>query len=428
MGDRGRGPSAVAGRTVAGRDFRLFWFGETASLLGTSIGSVALPLVAVVALGAGPFTVGLLTAVAWLPWLVFGLPAGVWIDRLSRRRMMLVCNGVSFAAFASIPVAAWFGALSTGHLLVAATVGGCANVFFTTAYRAYLPALLAHGELLSGNTWLQGSASTMQVLGPGAAGLLAQSIGAVSGLAADALSFGVSALCLRAIRTVEPRPEARRRRLRDEVARGLRFITRDPFLRGLVAFSAVSNVALTGMSSIEVVFLVDTLDAGQGAVGLVLAVCGCGGVVGAVLSARIAGRFGTARAALLCQGAAASMALLMPLAGPGAGLLFFAVGGAGLGCGVVASCVITDTFRQQYCPPGLIARVSASSAVVTYGAIPLGGLLGGGLGSALGVRTTLWCMTVLQALSLTILLAGPIRGLRDFPLPGTDVKPVKLKS
>ncbi|MCX4237077.1 MFS transporter [Streptomyces ortus] len=405
--------------SVGGREFRLFWFGETTSLLGNGIAVVALPLVAVITLHADTFVVGMLTSVAYLPWLILGLPAGAWVDRLSRRPVMLVSDAVSFVTFASVPAAAWADVLTVPHLLVAAFTGGCANVFFTTAHRAYLPALLRDEELLAGNARLQGSESTAEVIGPGLAGVLVQAFGAVAGLLANALSFVVSWLCLRAIRTTEPpplpSPALRRRRLRTEVGDGLRFLFRDPVLRTLAVFSAVSNIALTGLSSIEVAFLVRTVGVGEAVLGAVLTLCGLGGVLGVVLSHPVSRRFGTARAALAFQLCAAPFTLLFPLTGPGAGLAFFVVGGVGGGAGVVAASIITDTFRQRYCPPDLIGRISASAAVISFGAIAVGGLLGGALGELFGVRETLWAMSGLQVLSTAILLFSPIRKMRDFP-------------
>ncbi|NEC15181.1 MFS transporter [Streptomyces sp. SID8014] len=411
--------SGKAGQgTVRGRDFRLFWFGETVSLLGNGIAVVALPFVAVLTLHAGTFVVGLLTSVTYLPWLLLGLPAGAWVDRLPRRPVMLVSDAVSFVAFGSVPVAAWAGVLTIPHLLAAAFVCGCASVFFTTAQRAYLPTLLSDTELLSGNARLQGSESTAEVIGPGLAGMLVQAFGAVAGLLANALSFLVSWGSLRAVRITEPPPappEVRRRRLRTEVRDGLRFLFQDRILRTLAVFSAVSNIALTGMSSIEVAFLVRTVGAGEAMVGVVLTLCGLGGILGVLVSRRVSRRFGSARAVVICLGGAAPFTLFFPLTGPGAGLAFFVVGGVGVGAGVVAANVITDTFRQRYCPPDLIGRVSASAAVISFGAIAVGGLLGGVLGELSGVREAMWMMTGLYALATAILLCGPIRRLRDFP-------------
>ncbi len=166
---------------LAVREFRLLWIGETTSSFGSSISSVALPLVALT-LHASVFAISALTAAAWLPWLVIGLPAGAWVDRLARRWVMMAADLVSLAAFASIPVAAALGCLTVAQLLVVALLGGSAKVFFATAYKAFMPALLPAGDLLEGgNAKLQGSEQVSQVVGPGAAGLIAQAATAVGG-------------------------------------------------------------------------------------------------------------------------------------------------------------------------------------------------------------------------------------------------------
>ncbi|MEZ0071540.1 MFS transporter [Planotetraspora sp. GP83] len=413
--------AAISSRVVQGgllrmRDFRLLWAGETTSMLGSSVAGVALPLVAVVTLHASTFTVGLLTAAAWLPWLLVGLPAGAWVDRLPKRPMMLVCNTVSMVVFASVPIAAWLGALTMTHLLVVATMGGSARVFFSLAYRAYLPTLVEGDRLLEANTKLQGSESTAQIAGPGLAGLLVQAFGAVSGVLADAISFGIAVLCLRSVHTRETRRDSTAKRpLLAEIHEGLRFVVSDPYLRTLTTFSAMSNIALMGYKSIQVVFLARDLGAGAGQVGVVLALASAGGLFGASLAGRIATRFGTARGFLLCEAFAAPMMLLGPISSGGAGLTFFAAAGFGTGAGVVASNILTSTFRQHYCPADLFGRITASTSALNYGAIPLGGLLGGTLGEAIGARGTLWLMAATQLLSVAILLLSPIRPKRDFP-------------
>ncbi|MEV4294292.1 MFS transporter [Microbispora rosea] len=408
----------VRGGLAATRDFRLLWIGETTSTLGSSVGGVALPLVAVVTLHAGPLTAGLLTAAAWLPWLLVGLPAGAWVDRMPKRPVMLVCNTVSTVVFASVPIVAWLGALTTTHLLVAATTAGTAKVFFTLAYRAYLPVLVERERLLNANAKLQGSESAAQIAGPGLAGLLAQWFGAVSGVLADAVSFAIAVVCLRSVGTRETRRETDgKRRLRAEIGDGLRFVAHDPYLRTLTAFSAMSNIALMGYSSIQIVFLTRDLGAGAGQVGVVLAVASSGGLFGAALSGRMASRFGTARGFLLCEALAAPMALLGPIGAGGAGLVLFGAAGFGTGLGIVASNILTSTFRQHYCPAGMFGRITASTSALNYGAIPLGGLLGGLLGNAIGVRETMILMAVIQLLSVAILLLSPFRPLRDFPAP-----------
>ncbi|MBE1500506.1 MFS family permease [Amycolatopsis lexingtonensis] len=406
------------------RDFRLLWTGETTSMLGSMVASTALPLVAVVTLQASTFGVALLTAVAWLPWLVIGLPAGAWVDRLPKRPVMQVCNTVSMVVFGSVPLAAAFGLLTLPYLLAAALLGGVAKVFFTLAYRAYLPVLARDHELLEANAKLQGSESATQVAGPGVAGLLAQVFGPVSGILADAVSFGVSVLCLRAIRareTVVPKPKAS---MRSQIAEGLRFVVRDRYLRSLMTFGAVSNLALTGYSSIQIVFLSRTLGTAPGLVGLVLALAASGGVLGAAAAGRLAARFGAARAWLLCEGFAAPMLLLGPLSEPGWGLVPFVLALFGVCAGVVAANVLVTTFRQQYCPPELFSRINSSMSIVNYGSVPVAGVLGGVLGEAIGIRETLWVAA--GSLIVALPLLAPYRKLRDFPVRAAGRPPLDL--
>jgi MFS family permease len=396
-------------------DFRLLWIGETSSSLGSSVTSVALPLVALTSLHSGVLAVSLLSAAAWLPWLLIGLPAGAWVDRMSRRPVMIVCDGLSLALFASVPVAAWLGLLTMAQLLTVALLTGVAKVFFATAYRAYLPALVDEDRLVEGNSRLMSSESAAEVAGPGLGGLLAQAFGAANGLIADAVSFGVSALCLRGIRTREHRQVSPRRSLRKEIAEGLGFVAHDRLLRVFMIFGGAANLVLTGYDAIVVVFLVRGLGLSAGTAGALIAVGSTGGVLGALLAPRLARSIGSARALLLCKVGTTPFGLLIPLAGPGWRLSFFVVGAVGLVGGVVAGNVISGGFMQAYCPPALIGRITTSIQVVNFGAIPVGAVLGGVLASTVGFHDALWILFGFFLLSSLILLAAPIRHDRDLP-------------
>lgn len=402
---------------LAHRNFRLLWLGETVSKFGTSITTVALPLVGVIELNASPFVIGLLTAAVWLPWLVFGLPAGVWVGRLPRRGIMLTCNVVSAGAFASVPLAAWLGALTVAHLLVVGLLAGVASVFFTTAYQVYLPELLDSRDLIEGNAKLQGSASAAQVAGPGAAGLIAQSFGAVLGLLANAASFLLSTLTLLLIRAPAPTrsPVTETRALRRDVAEGVRFIAGDSYLRTLTTFGAAANLALLGYQSILVVYLVRDVGVSPSLTGGLVSVGALGGIVGAVVARPLCRRFGTARGILVSQLSAAPFGLLIPLAANDWRLGLFVIGSFLLATGVMVNSVVSASFRQSYTPPHLLSRVVATAMFVNYGTIPLGAMLGGALGSAVGLRTTMWLMTGLLVLCGGILLVSPLRRRRELP-------------
>ncbi|MEV0151358.1 MULTISPECIES: MFS transporter [unclassified Nonomuraea] len=397
------------------RDFRLLWVGESVSSLGSSVTGVALPLVAVTVLDAPPLAVGVLAAAAWLPWLLIGLPAGVWVDRLPRRHVMLAADWASLAAFLSVPIAAALGRLTIGQLIVVALAAGTAKVFFATAYRAYLPFLVDGPDLLEANAKLQGSEQVANLAGPGLAGLLAQLFSAVSGLIADAASFAVSAICLLRIERRETPVRRPRRRLRAEIRDGLLLVARDPLLRGNTLYGCAANLALTGYTSLTVLFLVDDVGMGAGQTGLLIAATSLGGIVGAMVARPMAARFGSARAVLLGKAGLAPTGLLIPLADRGAGLALFVLGGVMIVAGVVAGNVVFSGFVQTYVPGELMGRVTSSVQMVNFGAMPLGGVLAGALAGALGVRTALWVMLIGFALSGLILLASPLRHLRDLP-------------
>ena len=410
-----RDRSARAGplRLLAFRDFRLLWIGETTSSFGSSISNVALPLVALTVLHAGVFAISVLTAAAWLPWLIVGLPAGAWVDRLPRRRVMMTADLVSLAVFASVPVAAAVGWLTITQLIVVALLAGTTTVFFATAYRAFLPALLGGDDLLEGNAKLQGSEQVTHVAGPGAAGLIAQATSAVGGVIVDAASFAVSAVCLSRIRLDEPRPAASRRHLRREIAEGLAVVAGDPLLRMNAVYGCLSNLVLTGYQAVLVFYLVGVVGLSPGLAGIVLALTSLGGVLGALVARRVAARVGTARAVLFCKVGLAPFGLLIPLADRGPGLAQFLLGNIVVIDGIVAGNVIWSGWVQAYYPADLLGRISTSVQVLNYGAIPAGAVIAGLVAGQLGVRPTLWIMLTGLVLSSCVLLLGPLPKLRD---------------
>ncbi|WP_344013555.1 MFS transporter [Streptomyces thermospinosisporus] len=409
----------------ARRDFRLLWAGETVSGLGNGITTVALPLIAVVVLHADATSVGLITAAVWLPWLLVGLPAGAWVDRRRKRPLMIACDLVAAAALTTVPLAALLGRLTYWHLLAVAAVCGTTAVFFSAAYHACIRIVLDGRDLLEGNARLQGSESAGQVAGPGVAGLLAQVFGAVTALAADAATFLISAVCLRRIRVTEQAPEPGEQRVpvRRQISEGLRFVGHDRYLRPMVTWGAVTNLALMGYQAVQVVFLVRTVGLDPAAVGLLLACGSTGGILGALVAPSIGRRFGTGRGLLFAQLATAPFALLLPMTTAGAGLLLFATGSLLVGLGIAVANVVVGTFRQTYCPPRLLGRVVATAMVVNHSTIPLGALLGGFLADVLGHRPAMWGTTGIVALCWLILAASPVRHERDLPTqPGSGAK------
>jgi predicted MFS family arabinose efflux permease len=405
------------------RNFRLLWIGETISGAGSSMAAIGVPLLAVTVLKASTFAVSALTAAAYLPWLVIGLPVGAWVDRLATRPLMIACDLISALLYASLPVAAWLGVLDTGQVVAVALLAGAANVFFATAYQVYLPSLVTPAELVEGNAKLQGGAQVASIGGRGLAGLAAEAIGAAPALLFNSASFLVSAACLLRIRPpakpAAPDPPAeppRRGRLHEQTWEGIRFVARDPYLRFFTIYAAVSNLAYAGNLALVVVFLVRVVGLSSAAVGALTATSGLGGLLGALVARRLTRVLGTARTLLLTTLGSGLTSLLIPLTAKGPRIACYVAGSALVAGGIVIGNVILGSFRQAYCPPAMLGRVTASMRFLTFGAIPLGALLAGALGTALGVRDGLWVDLALFAASGLFLLTRDIRTARDLPL------------
>jgi predicted MFS family arabinose efflux permease len=394
-------PARRLGGLLRQRNFGLLWTGETISQTGNSMAVVGVPLLAVAVLQASTFAVSALTAAAYLPWLAIGLPAGAWVDRLPPRPLMVACDVI----------------LTTGQVLAVALLAGASNVFFATAYQVYLPALVTADELMEGNAKLQGSMSVATIGGSGAAGLAAQAVGDATALLFNAGSFLVSAACLLSIRAPAPPGQpARTTSVRAEISEGARFIARDPLLRPLTSYAAVANLAYSGSTALVVVFLVRVAGFGPTAVGLLMATSGVGGIAGAMLARQVASWLGTARSLLLTTLGAGLFGLLIPLTGTGPRTAFYIAGAAVVGAGMTSGNIIVTSFRQTYTPPHMLGRITASQRFLVFGTIPLGALLAGGLGTALGVRNALWAMLAIYALSGTLLLTHAFRADKNLPV------------
>ena len=399
------------------RDFRLLWGGESVSELGSQVSLLAIPLLAVRTLHATAFEMGLLTAASTAAFLIVGLPAGVWVDRVRRRRLMIGADLGRVLALGSIPIAAAVGRLTLAQLFVVTLVSGVLTVFFDVAYQSYLPALVGREHLVEGNAKLTGSAEVAAVAGPGAAGALVQAVGSSAAVAVDSVTFLVSAMAVGAIRSPEPKPtvpEGGHAGLVEGIAQGLRFVFGNALLRAIAATTATSNFFSGIAAAVEIVFLVRQVHASPGVIGLLFALGGVGGVAGAFSAGPIARRVGGARATII--GIAGSVgALLIPLTMPGAGLLYFGVGILMVSFSATVYNVNQVSFRQRLCPDRLLGRMNATMRFVVWGVLPVGALIGGLLGAVFGLRATLWIGALGQALAGVWLLASPMRRLRDFP-------------
>ena len=238
---------------------------------------------------------------------------------------MIVCDVVSALLYASLPAAAWLGALTTGQVVAVALLAGTANVFFATAYQVCLPELVTTAELVAGNAGLQAGASLAAIGGRGVAGLAADAVGAATALLFNAASFVVSAACLLSIRPV-PRETEQVSKVNTATWAGLAFVTRDPYLRPLTLYAGIANLAYTGNLALVVVFLIRVVRLGAAAAGAALAVGGIGGLLGALVAPRLTRAFGTARTLLLTSLGNGLSGLLIPLTARGPRLACYLIG------------------------------------------------------------------------------------------------------
>ncbi len=406
------------------RDFMLLWAGETISHAGTSVGRIALPLVAVILLAATPFQMGLLTAAGMVAFLLVGLQAGAWLDRRARRPVMLAADIARGVLVLTIPLAWWADVLTFGHLLVVALLVGVATVFFDVAYQSYLPSLVGRDLLVDGNSKLESSRAVSEVGGPPVGGLLVQVLGAANAVVADAVGYFASAAALAAIKAEEPPPPpATHARMRTQIAEGLRFVLGHRLLRPITACTATSNLFGGVNAAVIVLFMVHDLGLSAGTIGLLFAAGGVGGVVGAMTSSWCARRVGQARIVWLSLVVAMPFGLLIPLAEPGWRVWLILVAEAAFGFGVVVYNVAQVSFRQAICPDRLLGRMNASVRFMVFGTAPIGGLLGGVLGEVIGVRGTLWIAALGGMAAVAWVLLSPLRTMRDMPLADPEPDP-----
>ncbi|MFJ6674124.1 MFS transporter [Actinosynnema sp. NPDC091369] len=393
------------------RDFRLLWAGDTISQFGSAIGRTVLPLLAVGALAATPFEMGVLSAAGTAAFLLIGLPAGVWVDRLSRRPVMLVADFTRAALLLSVPVAWWLGVLTLAQLVVVALLVGAATVLFDIAYQSYLPALVGRDQLVEGNSKLEASRAVAEVSGPAAAGGVAQAVGAAFGVFATAVGYVASAVFLLRIRTVEPPPrQPDKPGLRHEVAEGLRFVFGHRSLRAIVGCTGTANFFGGMAAAVLMLFLVRELGLSEGVVGLVLSTAGIGGVLGALTVNRWNARFGQTTVIWLSGLVTWPFGVLVPFGAADWRIVFVLLGEAAVAYGATVYNIAQVSYRQSICPDHLLGRMNASIRFVVWGAMPLGGLVGGVLGGGIGVTATLAVGMACQAASVLWVVLSPLRG------------------
>lgn len=401
-------------------DFLKLWAGQAISEIGSRISRTAVPLTAVLVLGASEFQMGILSGAGAATVLLFGLFAGAWADRLRRRPILIAADLGRAAVLGSIPLAAALGRLTMGHLYVVTAAAGVLTVLFDVAYQAYLPSLVERENLLEGNSKLALSGSVAEVAGPGLAGVLVEWITAPMAILFDAVSFLCSALSVWLIRKPERRPEQRPEpHMGREIAEGLRATWNDPLLRALAARTVTAAFFLGFPSSLYVLFVMRDLGLRAALLGVIIAVGGAGSLMGALFAEGLARRFGPGPTLIGSAVTIGASGLLVPLAHGSAAVAAAFLIAAQL-CDVAwpVYTINETSLRQAVTPDHLLGRVNSAMHLLFWGVLPVGALAGGALARPMGIRATLALGAAGVLLSVLWLVFSPVRGRRQLAAAG----------
>lgn len=392
--------------------------GEAGAQFGAEFGGIAIPVLAVAILGANEWEVGLLGAASTLAFLVVGLPAGAWVDRSLKRRVMMRANITRALAFGAIPILWAAGALQMWHLIVLAAVIGFAQVFFDVAYQSYIPVLVPRDRISDANGKLESTAQLAGVAGPGLGGLLLAVVQAPILLAATAITYLGSFVAIASIRDEElPAPRDKRRPLWTEIVEGLAFVWNQRLLRSIAACTALTNFFASLLFTMLPLLVLRDLEISPALYGIALSVGAVGGLIGAVLAAPASERIGEGTviplSALL---GVVGMALFafMPVF-PSIAIALLMVGNAVTSVSVLVYNIAQVSFRQRICPVPLLGRMNASIRFVVWGVMPIAGVLSGVIATAIGIPALLWLATAGVLLAAGFVVASPLLGMQRLP-------------
>jgi MFS family permease len=405
------GRSLVPG-LLRDRVFRRYWGASTISMFGDQISGIALPLAAVLALHAGAAQMGYLTALEWLPSLLFGLPIGALVDRRGRRRLTMITADLGRAAlFASIPVCYALHVLTLAQLYLVTFAAGTASIAFNVSDGTLFTSIVAPERYVDGQSLIYGSRALSYVGGPSIGGLLVQLFTAPLAIIADAVSFLGSAFFLGRIRPTEPPPADKGQ---GSILAGARFIAGSGIVRSsLIAVGTVNFFNLM-FNALALLYAVRVLHVRAGVIGLLLGMAAIGGLLGALATKRIAARIGEGWTYTLGCLLFTAPLVGWPLAHGRLPLVLAVLFAAEFcsGFGLMVLDITIGAIFAAVIPASLRSRVTGAFQAVNYGTRPVGALLGGLLGTTFGLRPALWVATVGGVAGFFLLLPTPVPGYR----------------
>ena len=407
-------------------DFLKLWTAETVSVFGTQVTLLALPLVAATILQVSPFEFALLGTIEFLPFILLSLPAGVWVDRLRRRPILIVGDLGRAISLISIPLAYSVGALTIWQLYVVAFVNGCLTVFFDVAYQSYLLSIVDRDQLVEGNSRLEISRSASQLAGPGLSGVLIGFLTAPFAIVVDAISYVLSALFVFGIRRAEPPIEPHdettgpRPSMRSEIATGLRYVTGHRWLRSIAASTGTSNFFTNVFMAILILYLVRDHGFTPQSLGFAFSIGSVGVLAAALTTSRLTARLGVGR--MLVLTAIGFSVSALPVAAAPEAALFAAVAATTFigGFCSVAWNINQVSLRQAITPPRMQGKMNATMRFIVWGTIPLGQIVGGALATVIGLQPTIWVGAVGGLIAFLPVALSPVREIVTMPAPVDD--------
>jgi MFS family permease len=399
-------------------EFLKLWAAQSISQIGDQVTYLALPLVAVLTLDASAAQMGLLTAAELMPHLLFSLFAGVWIERRSNRRKLMIAADIARAGLlASVPLAAAFDVLTFPQLYAVGFVAGSFAVLFDISWATLFPAVVPRRDFVDANSKLSLSRSVSFVTGPAIAGFLVQALTAPVTLLVDAFSFLGSALFLRRIRTEEPPPERDGNGVLGSLRDGMRFVLRDDLIRADLGCAATVNLFNFVFHAIFILYATKQLGVAPGTLGIALGVGAVGGILGALVAPRLERAIGIGPSVVLGSVLFPAPLILVPIATGSELTLGLMLGAAEFfsAVGVMIFDVSAASMLFMRTPDRIRARTAGTFRFVNYGIRPIGALLGGALGTAIGLQATLWIGVLGALLGVVWLVFSPIPRLREAP-------------
>lgn len=396
------------------KHFRLFWTGQTISMFGSQITLIGLPLTAVYLLNANSFQMGIFQAVATIPFFLFSLFAGVWIDQNKKKPVLIICNLLTAFFLILIPLGAWFDVLNFYLFYIIVFFAATFSMIFELAYLSFLPMIVKREELSDGNSKLEISRSLAQVSGPSIAGLLISVFTAPIAILIDSISYVISSIFLSKINIEEPTLLVNHDNIFKKIGDGIKILIKHPILRSISFSTAILNFFRTAFDAVYILFIVNIVGANPTQVGIIFGVGSIGGILGAFFSQKISKIIGIGPSIIGSVVMITGGGIIVAFVNESMifTMILLILGQIFTGFGNTVYFVSQVSLRQSITPTEIMGRINASNRFISRAAMPLGGLFGGLLGTFVALKLSLFILAIGYILAIICLIISPVIKLK----------------